>query len=152
MISSYDMMISLRVYLEEKFGLPTVIRTKGWKIPSTNEFLTVYNPSSSHLNLSKNKELVDVRVQLEIGCFGSDVRSISKIFNDINKEIMYGVVPLLDINTGDEIGAFSFEGIDIDSDFIGDDVPIENDVYKHRRYVVASTKLAYIKHTNKENE
>lgn len=144
MITSYNIKISLRVYLMQKYDMPVVLKYQGWKSPDDKPFMTVMDYSNLYRDYTGSKELIDRVVPIEIGLFADNMRELETIHSGIVEDILYNSIPLLD-DSGEEIGKFSFTSIEADSEVINDVDPVEYETAKNRRYIEAHTKITYIK-------
>lgn len=144
MITSFNIVTSLRVYLSRKYGVPTIIKEHGWKHPEVKPFLTVKDFNNLYRNYGKEMELVESLVPIEIGIHADSMRGLHELHANMLTEIMYGVIPLLD-SSGTQVGEFSFTGLEEDSEIISDVEPIQYETAKNRRYLVATTRIIYTK-------
>ena len=144
MITSFNIVTSLRVYLTEKYGIPTVIKQHGWKVPESKPFFTVKDYSNLYNRYGKENEIVQGIVPIEFGIHADTLRDLSKLHSDILTEVLYGVIPLLD-SEGKRVGEFSFKGIEADSEVINDVESVEYETARNRRYIEAHTHITYIK-------
>lgn len=144
MITSYNIEISMRMFLIQKYGLPVVLRKIGWRVPDTKPFYTVNSPTTNHLNLTKNKELVRGIVLLEIGCFADSIRELNELQTNVKQDILYETIPLLD-SEGNKVGSFSFTEIVGDTEFLDDTMEVHNETIRNRRYIETRAEIAYVK-------
>ena len=144
MITSYNLEISLRIFLENKYGYPTVLKKQRWKVPDTKPFMTIESPTSTYNMLAKDKELIQENVLLEIGCFADSEHELNALFSKVKLDILYVNIPLLD-DDGIEVGKFSFSEIVADSGIIDDVQTVEDETNLSRRYLEARTHLALLK-------
>lgn len=144
MITSYNLEISLRKYLIDKYGFPVVLKKQGWKVPDSKPFFTVRSTVSDYAMLTKNKELIQENVLIEIGSFADSAHELAPMVANVKMDVLYANIPLLD-NDGTEIGKFSFASIISDSEVIDDVQVVEDETNTSRRYIEASTSIALYK-------
>lgn len=141
MITSYNIEISMRKYLIDKYGHPAVLKKQGWKVPEAKPFFTVHCPISTYNMLSKNKELIRENVLIELGSYADTLHEMESIHSSVKLDILYGSIPLLD-DSGTVIGKFSFTEMVSDSGIIDDVQSPENETSLNRRYIEARMHLA----------
>lgn len=144
MITSYNIEISLRKYLMDKYGLPVELRKQGWSPPDTRPYYTVNSPTSTPTVLTKNKTLINSRVLIEVGCFADTISGLASLQKDVLNDIMYGSIPLLD-DSGADIGSFSFKEIVSINDITDDTQSTSNESSINRVYIECRTEIAYVK-------
>lgn len=145
MITSYNIVVSMRKYLIDKYGLKTVIKTMGWKVPKERPFYSVSSPTTNHLTLAKNKELIHGVVLVEVGCYADSLVELNEITTNVKSDILYSTIPLLS-DSGEVIGAFSFSEIVGDTEITDDDTqPVQNETVRNRRYIEARASIAMVK-------
>lgn len=141
MITSYNIEISMRKYLIDKYGHPTVLKKQGWKVPEAKPFFTVQCPISTYNMLAKNKELIRENVLIEFGLYSDTIHELASMHSDVKLDLLYGTIPLLDAE-GSVIGKFSFTEMVSDSGIIDDVQSPENETSLNRRYIEARMHLA----------
>lgn len=144
MITSYNIEISMRKYLMDKYGHPAVLKKQGWKVPDNKPFFSLHCPISTYNMLSKNKELIQENVLIELGIFTDTMHELADIHSDVKLDILYEAIPLLDAS-GTVIGKFSFAEMVSDSGIIDDVQSPENETALNRRYIEARLHLALFK-------
>lgn len=108
---SYGILLhSLRKYIEDTTGLPTVWRYVGFKPPSTPDFMTIQFVNSAFNTRTKLRELVDERIFFHISTAATDVVTLDKQQSKLTEILMYHKIPLLDYE-GNQHGIFSVTNI-----------------------------------------
>lgn len=101
---------SLRKYIEDTTGLPTIWRYVGYKPPSSLNFMTISFVNSAFNTRTKMKELVDERIFFNISTAAQDVVTLDKQQSQLTEILMYHKIPLLDYE-GNQHGVFSVTDI-----------------------------------------
>lgn len=143
MITTYNVLISLRMYLMSK-GITTVIKRENWKAPDEKPFVSVMIPLSRDEVIAKNKELIRETMLLEIGTYGNSEHSLEVLNKDIRQMIRYGTIPLLDDN-GEVVGKFSFsDGLVGETHITDDTQPVQNETAINRRYFETRVIITHV--------
>lgn len=110
MITPNYMAYGLRQLLEERMGIPSVIRFVGYKQPEEDNFTTVTNVNTVNNVETKNKEFIEEKVYMQIGNYARDIVTLGEQQAVINDILRYASIPIINLD-GEEVGRYSITEI-----------------------------------------
>ena len=110
MINASYLAFGLRKHLEERLGIPSVIRFVGYKQPEEDNFTTVTNVSVINNIETKNKDFINEKVYMQVGNYAGDIVTLGEQQAVINDILRYESIPIINLN-GEEVGRYSIVDI-----------------------------------------
>lgn len=146
MINASYMAYGLRKLLEEKLGIPSVIRFVGYKQPEEDNFTTVANVSVINNIETKNKDFINEKVYMQVGNYARDIVTLGEQQAMINDILRYGSIPIINLN-GEEIGRYSVVEI-TGGAIIPYGVALEDETESIRNFTDFVAEIQHIKKSN----
>ena len=110
-VNQYDFLTSIKLYIEDKLGLPCDIVTDGYKWREDKPFCTIEQSSGNISYNVKGREAVESIYRAQIGLHASNGVERMRLQERVNDALMFGNIPYYDFNKSAEVpvGFFSVE-------------------------------------------
>ena len=141
-ITYYEIIGSLRHYLQDTTNVPTIWKYYGYSKPDTKPFAEIEYVVSTEDIKTKTKELITEDITLVIGVHGDTMSEMSLAYKDIISILRYGNIPIYNEDF-EKIGSFSPEVENVSNIMFG--THEENEGNTHRLYIEVSVPIYHVK-------
>lgn len=142
-ISPNYLVYGTRAYLEEKLGIPCVVKYVGYQQPKEDSFTTISFVNSVPITETKNKDLITERVYMQIGNYAKDIVTLGEQQRVINQLLMYDSIPIIN-NDYETIGNYSVLEITGGAN-VPYGVAIEDETESIRNFTDFMTEIQHVK-------
>jgi hypothetical protein len=122
---------SIKLFLEEETGIPSLILYDGIDLPSDKPFVTVRQMQNNYLPVSKRKETMSISYGVRLGLFENSSHERMASQEAIKDLLLFEDIPLYDVEgtkTGETLGSDLLAVVPLDAE------DVTSDTYTHRVY------------------
>lgn len=135
---------SLRMFLEDRTGIPTILIYDGIDLPDEKPFIEIRQLPNSNTTLSKQRESVEVTYRFQIGLFADSHAERTQRQDEIRDLFLFEDIPLY-TNLGELTSRFFNVNLTNEVPFEADDLSDKTNT--HRVYF--DVEITNVTHKNK---